>query len=496
MVKYDVIIIGSGLGGLLCSNILSKEGFNVCLIEKNRKLGGSLQTFGRKGCIFNTGLNYTESLDNGQVLNQYFKYFNLLRSVNFQRLNADGFEIIDFNDGQYKFAMGEKEFVDTLARQFPAEKAGLKKYTSEIKRICNQISLYTLKDEDSNIFENYDLAISAAGFIQSVISDTRLQNVVAGNNLLYAGHKSKTPLLIHALINNSFIESAWRVLNGSHKLVDALVGTIRANGSTIIRGNKATKLVSEKDRISRVELSDGAYVEGKYFIANIHPENVLAMVEPGTFRRVFGTKIRSLSDTMGMFTLYIIFKRNTFPYLNYNFYHYNQDDVWITSDYRPSKWPQNYLFMNTSTTGTSLHAESGSVITYMDYNELLKWENTYTGNRGDEYLEFKHKKAETLIDAVEKQFPGIRSCIDAYYTSTPLTWRDYTGTRAGSAYGILKDCTRPLESMILPRTKIPNLFLTGQNTNVHGILGVTISSVITCSELIDMRYLIKKIRNA
>ncbi|NJK85775.1 MAG: NAD(P)-binding protein, partial [Bacteroidales bacterium] len=71
---YDVAIVGSGLGGLLCANILSREGYSVCLLEKNHKLGGSLQTFGRKACIFNTGLNYTESLDEGQVLNQYFRF--------------------------------------------------------------------------------------------------------------------------------------------------------------------------------------------------------------------------------------------------------------------------------------------------------------------------------------------------------------------------------------------------------------------------------------
>ena len=142
------------------------------------------------------------------------------------------------------------------------------------------------------------------------------------------------------------------------------------------------------------------------------------------------------------------------------------------------------------------YAKSGSVITYMNYSEVKKWEHTFTGNRGDDYLAFKEEKAEVLLDAVEKQFPGIRNQIQAYYTSTPLTWRDYTGTRAGSAYGVLKDFNRPLESLILPRTHIPNLFLTGQNNNVHGILGVTISSVVTCSEMIDGNYLVNKIKSS
>jgi phytoene dehydrogenase-like protein len=132
----------------------------------------------------------------------------------------------------------------------------------------------------------------------------------------------------------------------------------------------------------------------------------------------------------------------------------------------------------------------------MDYQELKKWENTFTGDRGEEYLDFKKEKAEILLNAVEKQFPHIRDHIDAYYTSTPLTWRDYTGTRSGSAYGIIKDYNKPLESLILPRTQIPNLFLTGQNNSVHGILGVTISSVVTCSEIIDGTYLINKIKNS
>src|SRR5512145_457427 len=118
MAAFDVIIIGGGLGGLLCGNILSKEGLNVCLVEKNHKLGGSLQTFGRKACIFNTGLNYTESLENGQVLNQYFRYFGLIGKLKLRKLDEKGFELIDFPDGQYRFAMGKDRFVETLAKEF------------------------------------------------------------------------------------------------------------------------------------------------------------------------------------------------------------------------------------------------------------------------------------------------------------------------------------------------------------------------------------------
>lgn len=491
--KFDVVIIGSGLGGLLCGNILSREGFSVCIIEKNHKPGGSLQTFGRKACIFNTGLNYTESLNDGQVLNQYFRYFGLLGKLKLQKLNEDGFDIISIQGQKYKLAMNHRRYADTLLEYFPHEKEGISQYLKKIKSICQANSLYTFSNEYSNIFEFSSLGTGAANFIASVIKDQRLQQVIAGNNILYAGHEKKTPLFIHAIINNSFIDSAWRIKDGSHNLVKILTDNIIQQGGKLLTGIKAEKFITENNKIRFVTLADKTQIEGKYFIANTHPEQILNMTDARNISNMFNRRIRSLEDTMGIFTLYLVFKKNSFPYLNYNFYHYNQENVWIAGNYDPALWPQHYVFMATATSKSETYAESASVLTYMDFNELRKWENTETGKRGEEYEAFKIQKAEKLIEAIEIQFPGIRSCVEAYYTSTPLTWRDYTGTRAGSAYGILKDFNRPLESIILPKTKISNLFLTGQNINVHGILGVTISSVLTCAEIIDLRYLLNKI---
>ena len=494
--KFDVVIIGSGLGGLLCGNILSREGYNVCLLEKNIKLGGSLQTFGRKGCIFNTGLHYTESLDEGQILNQYFRYFGLNDGFRFKRLDENGFDIINLPSGKYPIAMGHENFRDTLLQYFPGEKDGLSRYLKTIKGICSSISLYNLSDKPFNILESGSLGIGAADYIRSEIKDKRLQNVIAGNNLMYAGHERKTPLMLHALINNSFIESAWRVVDGGHVMIKILADNITTNGGTIRKNARAVRFNTEGNLLKSVVIEGGEEFQARYFISGTHPDQLLKMIGGLKVSGAFSHRINNIEDTMGMFTLYLVFKKNSFPYLNYNFYNHNQENVWVAGEYDSSKWPQMYALMPTASSKSETYAESASVLTYMQYDELLKWKDTKTGKRGNDYLEFKKKKSEKLIASVEKQFPGITSCIDAYYSSTPLTWRDYTGTRAGSAFGLLKDFNKPMESVILPRTKIPNLFLTGQNTNMHGILGVTISSVITCSEIVDLKHLIRNIRNA
>ena len=90
--------------------------------------------------------------------------------------------------------------------------------------------------------------------------------------------------------------------------------------------------------------------------------------------------------------------------------------------------------------------------------------------RGDEYLEFKNKKAEQLLDLIEKKIPDIRSHVKTYYTSTPLTYRDYTGTVNGSIYGVIKDSNSPLKSFIQPRTKISKFlanFMIFRQTQTH-----------------------------
>ncbi|WP_294290689.1 FAD-dependent oxidoreductase, partial [uncultured Chryseobacterium sp.] len=45
--EFDILVIGSGLGGLVSALVLAKEGLKVCVLEKNNQYGGNLQTFSR-----------------------------------------------------------------------------------------------------------------------------------------------------------------------------------------------------------------------------------------------------------------------------------------------------------------------------------------------------------------------------------------------------------------------------------------------------------------
>lgn len=502
--KYDFAIIGSGLGGLQCAYILSKEGYNVCVLEKNRQIGGNLQIFVRDKAIFDTGIHYIGGLDKGQNLYTYFKYFDLMDKLKLKKLDEAAFDIVTFDNDpvQYKYAQGYENFMETLLELFPQEKVALQQYCDKLKEISNYFPLYNVKFGSKSVLETKFLEINTRDYIASITTNEKLRNVLAGTNALYAGVGDKTPLYVHALVINTYIESAWKCIDGGAQIAFLLSKSIKAMGGTIRNYSEAVKFNFSGDEINSVELKSGELIEASNFISNAHPSNTLQMLEPGKIRKSYLSRVQSLENSVSVFIVHIVFKKNSFPYLNRNYYHHKYNDVWRSIHYTEKTWPESYAVFTPPSSRSPEFAESMSVMAYMHYNEVKQWENTFNtipnniSERDSAYQDFKAQKAEKLLSELEKKFPGIRGKIHSFTTSTPLSYRDYIGTNDGSMYGILKDHKDPLRTFISAKTKVPNLYLTGQNLNMHGVLGVTIGSVVTCSEITGQEYLVKKIVSA
>lgn len=504
MEKYDVLIIGSGLGGLQCGYILSKEGYKVCIIEKNRQIGGCLQTFVRDKCIFDTGIHYMGGLDEGQNLNRYFKYFGLMDKLKLRKMDTDGFDVISFGDDprSYKYAMGYEGFYETMCSYFPKEKAGLQKYCAAMKEMTTHFPLYELKKSRGYSLGTQHLEIGASQFIASCVGDQKLQQVLAATNVLYAGDGATSPFYMHALVVNSYIESSWRCIDGGSQIERLLTKAIKANGGSIFKYSEAQSLVCKDKKIDYVKLTNGRCIQADHFISNIHPAKTMELLETKIIRKAYRKRIQRMQNTPSVFILYLVFHKNTFPYLNYNYYHYNQADVWNCIHKTSEKWPHCYALYVPATSKSEVYADSMTVLTYMQYEEVADWADTFhtipreVNDRGKSYEAFKQQKVEIILDELSKKFPNIRSQIKSYYTSTPLSFRDYIGNQDGSLYGVARDYKAPLKSFIAPRTKVSNLYFTGQNLLMHGVLGVTVGAVLTCSEFLGQSYLIDKIVKA
>lgn len=494
---YDVIIIGSGLGGLASAVILAKEGLKVLVLEKNNQLGGNLQTFSRNKTILDTGVHYIGGLAEGQNLYRYFKYLGIYDGLELSRMDEDGFDVISFDGDphEYPHAQGYANFMARLLRYFPEEEEALQKYCARLQEVCRLFPLYNLEAEG-----NYDtgiLSLNTRDYLDSLTANEKLKAVLAGSSYLYAGIAEKTPFYVHALSVNSYIESAWRVIKGGSQITRQIVRELRKYRVTLLKHREVTEFVFREGEMTGVRTRTGEEFTGKQFISNIDLKATLAMA--GHFRKSFTNRVALLEPVVAAFSLYAVLKPGCIRYENRNFYHLrNEASVWSAQFYTDETWPQSYMASMGLKNPGDTYAESMTFMTYMRFEDVKPWAdtvNTVAGkaDRGAAYEAFKQDRTERFLKEIEKKFPGIRNCIEAVYTSTPLSYRDYIGGEEGNMYGYVRDSNRPMLNFISPKSQISNLYFTGQSVNMHGILGVTIGAVATCSEILGKKYLLDKI---
>jgi all-trans-retinol 13,14-reductase len=497
--KYDIVIVGSGLGGLVSSIILAKEGYKVCVLEKNNQFGGNLQTFVRDKTIFDTGIHYIGGLSEGQNLYKYFKYLGIMDELRLKKMDEDAFDIISFeSEGEeYPHAQGYENFIKQLVKSFPDEEAALERYCKLVVDVCDTFPLYNLNAEGK--YQSEILSYNAKECIDGITQNEKLRAVLAGTNFLYAGIAEKSPFYVHALSVNSYIQSSWRCVNGGSQITKQLIKQLKKYGGEIYKYKDVANFEVEDNKIVSVITKENEVVKADMFISNIDPKATLKMVGLSHFRKSYYERIDKLESVISAFSLYIVFKPNTFKYLNCNYYHFKSaDNVWTAYEYDDTSWPKAYMASMNFSGKNEDWAEGMTFITYMKYDDVKEWEETFNttaekSDRGLSYEEFKTQKTEKFLREIEVKFPNIRDCIKSIHTSTPLSYRDYIGGNSGNMYGYVKDCNNPMLTFIAPKTKLDNLYLTGQSINMHGVLGVTIGAVLTCSEIVGKEYLVDKI---
>jgi all-trans-retinol 13,14-reductase len=192
-----------------------------------------------------------------------------------------------------------------------------------------------------------------------------------------------------------------------------------------------------------------------------------------------------------MFTVSLVLKQGVLPYFNHNKYVYRKANVWT---FHKDVGSVGGLMVSCRVPEEGSDARQIDLLTPMPWTLCEPWANTTIGRRGETYEQMKDRLADECIRLAEWVIPGLHDMVEKRYTSTPLTYRDYTLTPCGSAYGVRKDWRNPLMTMLSPRTSIPNLLLTGQSLILHGVEGVTMTALHTCGELLGTDYLDKAMK--
>ena len=508
------MIIGSGLGGLSCGVILARKGYDVTVLEQGAQVGGCLQCFTRKGGKFETGMHFIGSASEGQTLDRLLSFLEVKPDITLSPLDPTGYNVVSLCGQHFRFANGREAFINQMSSYFPSQRDSLERYFDLVDKVASASSMHSLNHVETNDAVKLEYQIRTINeVIDSTITDPLLAKVLVGDLPLYAAEKDKTPFATHAFIMDFYNQSAYRIVGGSDQVAASLVKTISRYGGRVMTRSKATRIVCDETHATGVEFEQESGVrrqesgdrsqetgvrsqesgdrsretgvlEADIVISDAHPMRTLELLDTNLIRPAFRKRINAIPQTVGGFSVYLRFKDNAVPYLNSNFYGYLQDSPWGCEHYDEASWPKGYLYMHLCHEPQPKFAKTGVILSYMQMADVERWKGTSVGHRGDDYEAFKHEKAERLLAALEQEFPGLRNNISDYYTSTPLTYLNYTGTEGGSMYGVAKDVSMGVACRVPHRTKVPNVLQTGQNINSHGILGVLVGTIVTCTEIV------------
>jgi all-trans-retinol 13,14-reductase len=498
-----IVVIGSGIGGLVSGLILAKHGYHVQVLEKNHQIGGSLQVFSRDKKIFDTGVHYVGGLDKGENLYQIFKYLEIFDDLEMRRLDAHAFDIVRLANGvRVNHGIGYANFKQELKNGFPENQEDVDRIADQIQLYCTYFPLYNIElESEINYVEHTEiLEVGAWEHLSTLTNNEDLIKVILGSGPLYAGVKGVTPFYVVALILNSFIKGSYRFVNGGSQIAKLLMKRIAENGGEVLRRKEVVSANYQEDgTIRSVVCSDGSEFECDFVISNLHPKETVRLFGKDRFRSAYANRVNALPNTIASFMIYISLHENALPYFNSNYYDYYTDEIWNEEFHFSEAWPQMTFTSAQVSKNTEEYAESISVMCYLDFNEFKSWQDSIRtivkeGSREESYEQFKKICEERILKRIEERFPEIRSKIKNIYSSSPITYRDYVSTPDGSMYGIQKDFKHTHKTQINTKTHIPNLFLTGQNIVFHGILGATIGALVTSFNFVDNKQVVEKIK--
>ena len=482
--RYDVVIIGSGFGGLACGSMLSQAGKHVLVLERQAQAGGSIQSYHRGTLSFDTGLHYVGGLAEGQKLHSVFSHLGLMQ-LPWHHLDAEGFDWVTIAGDTFSLAEGYDRFVDTLATSFPKEREGLQQYTEMLRHVDD---IYYGSPEAMKM-----MGINAYDYLNTTFHDPLLVNVLSGSAMKMELRRESLPLFTFAHGNNSYIQSSWRLRGHGNMIVKVLTDTIRANGGDVVCRSEVVELIEKEGKITAARCKDGETYEGALFISDIHPAITLGLIkESAILKKVFRRRMENLENTFGMFTTSLVLKSNALRYFNHNKYVYRKANVWT---FHEEGDDVGGVMVSARVPETGDFVQQIDLLTPMPWSWCQQWEDTRLGGRGDDYLAMKDKLADECIALAETVIPGLSTMVTERYNSTSLTYRDYNSTPEGSAFGIRKDNRNPLMTMLSPRTPIANLMLTGQNLMLHGLEGVAMTAISTCMEVLGNDYINNILKN-
>ncbi len=477
-----VLIIGSGIGGLSTAIILAKLGFEVTVVEKNRKPGGLMRSYTRDGIECAVGVHYLGSLGNGQVLRKFFDYLGVTAGIPVQRMGQNG--VIDryFFDTAFRqlktfdLPEGMDAFEQNLKSAFPDEQHQIDAVIAPMRKMSRQLHgldfLYSIQNDLALL----DQSRPFGKILSHLRCSPGLRSVLAVPSCWIGVPLDDCPAYYHNTALASYVSSSWRLnCSGAH-MADVFAGRLKELGGRITFGQAASEILVRSRTAAGLVLKSGERLTAPLVIGAVHPQIVLDMLPEGAVRPSYRKRISRLKNTHGIFSVHARIHADAHAEIPYNIFKIETDRNGDVSDLN------YYQIRKSEREGIN----TLSVLTSGKTELWHPWVNTSSGRRGKAYDDAKQAEALRLIREAEEFFGPLKGLkiLDAY---TPLTLRDWVNSPEGSAYGVLRSASQMLGAALLNRTSVKGLYLAGQSVLAPGIIGTIMGSFSTVKLIVGTK---------
>lgn len=492
--RYDVIVIGAGIGGLTTASLLAARGKDVLVLEQHYLPGGSAQTFPYKKYRFDVGPKLFFGMDatrgNMRYHQQVFDELGEYPELSFY----ESYYTFKHPHGSLRIAGSVADYVEQLIAAFPAEEWGIRQFYAKLEELHQLFvnmpnvpldapdalfSLIWRIPLDTLIKMSYWSYVSLGELFDRYIRSHELRAIINAEFVAFCySDIDDAPAVLAALVlierhkgGGSFTKG------GSGELARLLIRGLEKHGGQIHYRAQVRRICVANGQAYGVELEDGRIIAAQYIVSNAGVINtfgrsnsdVVPLVDRRWLYRSTIEKVDRLKITDSFFTIFAGVDARVFPPGT------DPHTLFIDDYYQHTRELRMICFCNSSFKDPTLAppGKHALQIVYID-PEFCAYG---TWQRDDAYEARKQAAFERAMAMAEQVFPGINAGLDYVTCGTPLTYADYLA-KWGGGWGAQMSIDQFAFNRFQHKTDVRNLFLVGADTHPGiGVVSVTMSGI-------------------
>lgn len=509
---YDVIVIGSGPGGLCNAALLSKLGKKVCVLEQHYTAGGYSHTYERNGYEWDVGIHYI-----GEVHRQWSTLRRVFDVVSDGALQwADMGEVYDrivIGDESFDYHAGRDEFKTEMKKHFPEEARAIDDYVDLISEVSAKVPRFfagqampRLAGLAYNKVRKYLLPDyffkTTREVLEGLTQNERLITVLTGQWGDYGLTPRDSAFMMHAMVAKHYLAGGSYPVGGSSRISETIIPVIQQSGGNVFTYAGVDEILVKNGKAYGVRLKKGGHeIYASQIVSNagiyptyhdLLPEDVarkhgllkdLRHVELSASHVCIYAGFKGTAESLGMT------KTNLWIYPDYN----HDDNVtrFLASEKGVDDFPLIYISFPSAKDPDWENRFPGratvEIVAPTNSKWFAQWHGSTWNKRGADYEALKEDIAQNLLEVLFKQAPQLRDALDYYELSTPLSTQWFQWNKQGEIYGLEHTVERFEQHHIHPVTPVKNLYLTGADVVTAGVGGALMGGVMTTCAMLGWR---------